>query len=520
MKLNYKRTILVGFAFFLISAFWQAYDTYIPLILNNKFGMSQFGSGVIMALDNIVAVVMLPIFGALSDKCTSRFGRRTPFVLIGTLCAVVALAGLTFTDSVQLKNIEKVSIVDDQTALYDIYDAKSDEKLKDPDGKEFVLAEHFSREEFAALRSTDDEITPAKNSGMSKMSNYTRFVVPARQAYVGDLTTKSPGTLILFIGVLLTLLVSMSSFRSPAVALMPDVTIKPLRSKGNAVINLMGAAGGCLILVIGILLKTGVPGNIMMSYYGVFALVATIMLISLAIFVFTVKEKQWASEMEADTAKFGIDENKSEESDKRKLSKKEFVSLLLLLASVFLWYFGYNAVISKYSVYAGIMLAKDYNLTMIVAQAAAIVSYIPVGIIASKIGRRKTILIGVALLTFAFAAARFMNAETPMLVVNLLFAIAGIAWATINVNSFPMVVELCTGGDVGKYTGYYYTASMAAQAITPMISGWIMDLMGLKTLFTYGAIFAGLAFVTMFFVKHGDVKPVAKQGLEALDVDD
>ncbi len=520
MKLNYKRTILVGFAFFLISAFWQAYDTYIPLILNNKFGMTQFGSGVIMALDNIVAVIMLPIFGAFSDKCSSRFGRRTPFVFLGTLCAVVALVGLTFIDGIQLKNIEKVSVVDDQAALYDIYDAKADMTLKDPDGIDFKLKDHFDRDQFAALRSTDPKIVPERNSGMSKMSNYTRYVVPARQSYVGDLTTNAPKTLIVFIGILLLLLLSMSSFRSPAVALMPDVTIKPLRSKGNAVINLMGAAGGCLVLVIGIILKTGAPENIMMKYTGVFAILAGIMLVSLAIFMFTVKENKWAKEMDAETAKLGIEDVDDNNSGSRKLSKNEIVSLFLLLASVFLWYFGYNAVTTKYSVYSGIILAKDHNTTMIVGQAAAIISYIPVGILASKIGRRKTILVGVALLAAAFAAARFMDAGTPVIVINLLFAMAGIAWATINVNSFPMVVEMCTGSDVGKYTGYYYTASMAAQAITPMFSGWIMDKLGLTTLFTYGAIFSGLAFVTMFFVRHGDVKPTSKRGLDALDVDD
>jgi MFS family permease len=140
--------------------------------------------------------------------------------------------------------------------------------------------------------------------------------------------------------------------------------------------------------------------------------------------------------------------------------------------------------------------------------------------VASKIGRKKTILAGVVMLTAAFAFASFMRSGSSVLLMNVLFALAGIGWATINVNSFPMVVEMSSGSDIGKYTGFYYTASMAAQIATPMVSGYLMDEMGMTVLFPYAAIFAGLAFVTMIFVKHGDAKPEAKLGLEALDLDD
>ena len=185
-----------------------------------------------------------------------------------------------------------------------------------------------------------------------------------------------------------------------------------------------------------------------------------------------------------------------------------------------LWFFGYNAVTSKYSVYASNILHKDYNLTLIIAQAAAIVAYLPVGIVSSKVGRKKAILAGVVMLTVAFGAAGFMRADSPTLLMNCLFALAGVAWATINVNSFPMVVEMCSGADVGKFTGFYYTASMAAQVATPMLSGYLMDRLGMTIIFPYAAIFVVLAFVTMLFVKHGDSKPIAKRGLEALDAGD
>ena len=179
-----------------------------------------------------------------------------------------------------------------------------------------------------------------------------------------------------------------------------------------------------------------------------------------------------------------------------------------------LWFFGYNAVTSKYSVYASNILHKDYNLTLIIAQAAAIVAYLPVGFVAGRIGRKKTILAGVVMLTVAFGVAGFLTADSPSALMNAMFALAGIAWATINVNSFPMVVELASGGDVGKYTGFYYTASMAAQVATPMVSGLLMDKFGMHVLFPYAAAFTGLAFVTMLFVRHGDSRdiPAEKAG--------
>ena len=195
-------------------------------------------------------------------------------------------------------------------------------------------------------------------------------------------------------------------------------------------------------------------------------------------------------------------------------------SLIFLLLSIVLWFFGYNAVTSKYSVYASNILHKDYNLTLMLAQAAAIVAYLPVGIVASKIGRKKTILGGVVMLAIAFGVAAFLNSESPTMLMNAMFCLAGIGWATINVNSFPMVVEMCSGSDVGRYTGFYYTASMAAQVITPMFSGFLMDKVGMTVLFPYAAIFVAGAFVTMLFVRHGDSRPIAAKGLEALDMDD
>ena len=520
MKLNYKRTICVGFAFFLICAFWQAYDTTIPLILTNKFGMSQGLSGVIMAMDNVLALFMLPIFGALSDRTHSRWGRRTPFIVAGTLVAVAAFVLLSTADNAQLKNLGDAARIDDPAALSVIYREEGEASLLTPDGERFVLKEKFTEAQFTAIRS---QVT----SGDKTVTNpdYTNYVVPARQAYARQMTRSLPGPMIRFVVLLLVVLLSMAVFRSPAVALMPDVTMKPLRSKANAVINLMGSFGGILVLALGIVFATSALRNSLMSYTGFFGVIALIMLAALAVFLLTVRENRFAEEMRADSRKFGIDEEEDEaeeaeaRGEKRRLSPAEKRSLLFLLASIVLWFFGYNAVTSKYSVYASNILHKDYNLTLIIAQAAAIISYLPVGIVASKVGRKKTILAGVVMLAVAFGAAAFLRDTSPTMVMNVLFALAGIGWATINVNSFPMVVEMASGADVGKYTGFYYTASMAAQVATPMVSGFLMDKLGMTVLFPYAAVFTVLAFITMLAVRHGDSRPEAKKGLEALDND-
>ncbi len=522
MKLNYKRTILVGFAFFLICTFWQAYDTIIPKILTDKFGMSQANSGVIMALDNILALFMLPLFGAISDKCKSRMGRRTPFILIGTIVAAAALMALSFADGMQLKNIEAVSAIDDPAALETLYDSVGGEKLEMPDGTEFVLNETFDRAGFASITSEIET-----DGATAANPDYTNYVVPARHAYAHAQTRANLLPLILFIAILLVALISMATFRSPAVALMPDVTIKPLRSKANAIINLMGTAGGILVLGMGIVFSTGAAKNALMPYTSFFAIVAGLMLAALLVFMLTVKEPQFVHEMEAESRKYHIDDLPEAEAvpggegAKRPLSKGERASLLLILASVVFWFMGYNAVTSKYSVYAGKVLNLDYNTTLLLANVAAVAAYLPVGMVASKIGRKKTILAGIVMLATSFGVASFLREGSSALVMNCMFALAGVGWATINVNSFPMVVELSRGGDVGKYTGFYYTASMAAQTITPYFSGLLMDKIGMTTLFPYATVFVAIAFGTMLFVKHGDNKPMQPSSkLEAFDVED
>ena len=439
MKLNTKRTVLVGFAFLSICAFWQMYDNLVPKILTETFGIGESISGVIMASDNVLALFLLPIFGGLSDKCTSRLGRRRPFILYGTLAAVVLMMGLP------------------------------------------LLTDSF-------------------------------HAAPA--------TWK----LVAFIISLGLLLIAMGIYRSPAVALMPDVTPKPLRSKANAIINLMGAIGGILYLIITTFLyKTS--GEVYVSYLPLFAIVGGIMLLALAIVMFCVNEPKLVAEQKRYEDAHPEDNLTEVTESGEALPADVKKSLSFLLVSIALWFIGYNGVTTWFSVYASNMWGMSLgqaNTCLTIATAGAIVSYIPVGNVASKIGRRKTIRFGTLLLSGSFAVAflytMLVGSFNPVLYV--LFILVGLAWAAINVNSLPMVVEMCKGSEVGKFTGLYYTFSMTAQIMTPIVAGWLLENVDYKTLFPYAAIFVFASFITMGFVRHGDNKVEAKKGLEAFDVDD
>ena len=439
MKLDTKRTVLLGFAFLSICAFWQMYDNLIPLILTNTFHLNETISGAIMAADNVLALVLLPLFGGISDRCKSRLGRRRPFILFGTIAAVVLMLGLP------------------------------------------LIADSY-------------------------------YAAPVA------------GKLAAFIGMLGLLLIAMGTYRSPAVALMPDVTPKPLRSKANAVINLMGALGGIVYLLITTFLyKT--KSDVYRSYFPLFAIVGGIMVGALLVVMFLVDEpKLVRRQQEYEMAH--PEDNLAEETESGEVLPKSVKrSLAFLLVSIALWFIAYNGVTTWFSVYAQKtwdMSLGQANTCVTIATAGAILSYIPVGNAASRIGRRKTIRFGTLVLGGSFFAAFlytiFAGGFSPLLYV--LFALVGFAWAAINVNSLPMVVEMCRGSEVGKFTGLYYTFSMAAQIVTPIVAGWLLRNVSYKTLFPYAAVFAFASFLTMGMVKHGDNKVQTKKGLEAFDIPD
>ncbi|TNF06599.1 MAG: MFS transporter [Bacillota bacterium] len=535
MKLDYKKTFYVGLAFFIITIFWQTYDSIITKILIDKFGLNQTWSGVVMALDNVLALFMLPLFGALSDKANHKLGRRTPYVIIGTVVAAFAFIGLSFMDNVQTTRIEN-----SEEKILERYDYISDEDYADL--KQTTGFWNFLLDDMM------DERTEAKNDGIitdTQFNDWKENVYDEMELIVDGSTTgtinqidisyldgyyhnylsslawqitaANPINFIVFVGVLLIALVAMSIFRSPAVSLMPDVTMKPLRSKANAIINLMGAAAGVTSLVL--LTVFGLGGKSYVHYTMAFVSVGIIMLIVLVIFLWKVKEPKMVTERQEDDIKFGLSEDEEDVHDMADLPKDKKLSLYLILFSVFLWFMGYNAVMTKVSDYAPkILQLPSFTLPLLVANVTAIIAFIPIGILSTKFGRRKTILAGIILLALCFGSVFFLTKDTGWLMF-IIFGLTGIGWATINVNSYPMVVELAKGSNVGKYTGYYYSFSMAAQILTPILSGFLMDQIHQKVLFPYATVFVALAFITMFFTKHGDSKAEKKGVLESFDVD-
>ena len=407
MKLDIRKTVFVGIAFMTISAFWQLYDFAVPLMLYKEFKIPDTYSGVIMSLDNVLALFLLPFFGALSDNTQTKFGKRMPYITVGTIA--VALGMLLLPYSVVKDNV------------------------------------------------------------------------------------------ILLVVSLAVVLIFMSVYRSPAVALMPDVTMKPLRSKGNAVINLMGAIGGMITLA-------GLPlfDPIKVGYFPIFLMISGLMLAGLVIMLATVKENKCGEEMRHATEEFHVVEIE-EDPVTHELPKEVKRSLVFILLSIAFWYMGYNAVTTAFSRYATIQIGltgAQASLILLVANVGAIISFIPIGIFSSKVGRKKTILLGVIMLAIVFLTATFYTQFTPLIYLNFIFA--GIAWAAINVNSLPMVLEMADSGNVGKYTGLYYTFSMSAQIVTPILSGLLFDLISYKVLFPYATFFVVLALITMMNVKHGD----------------
>ena len=438
LKLNNKRTILVGLAFLSISAFWQMYDSVMTLILTGTFQLNETVSGAIMAADNVLALFLLPLFGAISDRTETRIGRRMPFILGGTAAAAVLMNLLPMLDN--------------------------------------QYANH-----------------------------------------------PSPATLAGFVAVLALLLVAMGTYRSPAVALMPDVTPKPLRSKGNAIINLMGAVGGILYLAVAAVMypTSRTEGAVHVDYQPLFLVVSLIMAAAVVVLFLTVREPKLAVEnRRLGGAPPEWDLAEDDGSGHETLPAPVKRSLGFLLVSISLWFIAYNGVTTWFTRYVSEVMGEGLggaSTCLLVATAGAIVSYIPVGAATSRFGRKKTILFGVALLAVCFLLGFVLTTVYSSIqpIMYLVFALVGLAWAAINVNSLPMVVEMCRGSDIGKFTGYYYTFSMAPQVVPPTAAGALISAVGYRVLFPYAACFAALAFVTMCFVRHGDVKAAGKRGLDA-----
>ena len=621
LKLDYAQTFKVGFAFAIIMIFWTAYDFVVPLLLEHAYGLSNTVRGLIMGLDNLLSLFMLPLFGKISDnakgKLVKKWGRRTPFIVIGTIASVILMVFVPVSTlgqqekAMDIENDIRAQLNDDDFMTEHLTEFW--EKGGNYADRDYMAINEIDREQFLAIR-YDGKFTATKAFlGMLGATtykydgvevsldaavpadlaytlydwngdgtftyddirisneNYEKFAATGMNTWISDQiydqatnTAEGHKSIAIYMVILLLVLIAMATFRSPAVALMPDVTPKPLRSQGNAVINLCGGVGGAIAFLI---YTVVLFGERLENYVIIFSSVAAGMLLLLAGFLAFVREKKMVDRCHEICKEYGItDEDEaaaeraedaaaagenvladesvaSEKADispevleaakaktrklrspkewweaKPKSEQAKFISFLLILGSIFMWFMGYNAVSSNLSVYTTKALNLDAGVASIISgvcMGISAIAFIPVGYMAAKLGRRKTIMIGLAmaivsfLLIFAFVKPD-SNAIKPAVLFALFYLIAGFGLIIINVNTLPMVVELSTDATVGQYTGYYYVATMSAQAVTPMFAGMVMDAFEDKGLFIYSAIFIALSIILMAFVKHGDSKPVGK----------
>ena len=638
LRLDYKQTFKVGFAFAIIMIFWTAYDFVVPLLLEHAYGLSNAVRGLIMGLDNLLSLFMLPLFGKISDnakgKLVRKWGRRTPFIVFGTLASVILMVFVPVSTlgqqqkAIDIENGIRAQLNDDAfmserlEEFWELGGNYCDRAYVQGDfGNIGSSSEGITYEEYLRIRydanfsstkailgmlgaethtyngeevALDDPVAAGisgydwDNDGVitygdikTGNDNYTKYVESGMSTYISETvyreatdTADGHTSLAVYMVILLLVLIAMATFRSPAVALMPDVTPKPLRSPANAVINLCGGIGGAIAFLI---YTVVLFGERLENYVIIFASVAAGMLLLLAGYLAFVREKKMVERCHEICKEYGIEDDEEEtaavaispdesvvDSDEvmvarhsggngaeasvaeqpvsdetlefakaktRKLrspkewweakSKEERArlrSFLLILASIFMWFMGYNSISSNLSIYTTKALGLDAGIASIISGVSmgfSAIAFIPVGYMAAKLGRRKTIMIGLGMAVVAFVLVFACvypnsNAAIPAALFALFYLIAGFGLIIINVNTLPMVVELSTEATVGQYTGYYYVATMSAQAITPMLAGLVMDHISNRGLFIYGAIFVALAIVFMIFVKHGDSKPVGK----------
>lgn len=631
LKLNYPQTFKVGLAFAIIMLFWTAYDFVIPLLLEEAYGLPSWARGIIMGLDNLLSLFMLPFFGKLSDnahgKLAKKWGRRTPFIVIGTVCAVVLMVFVPVVTLQQQAKAENLTAqiqveLQDETTLENLLGEWWDNSENRVSGSAnycdltYVRDQnHLTREDFVSIRNYSkltskkailnmigeetwywdgveinlDDVCEetGKTYAEMKTSNedYKKYVATGVNNYTSnrihqEITKTSEGikSLVVYMVILLLVLIAMATFRSPAVALMPDVTPKPLRSQANAIINLCGGVGGAIAFLIYTIVLFGTR---LENYVIIFGSIAAGMLLLLAAFLALVNERKLVAKCQEICKEYEIDDfAEGENSEAEKFAEElihegdaeynldskpdgevqeaineeiapetlEFAqqvvantkkkhtspkawwgaksddekgklkSFILILASIFMWFMGYNAVSSNLSIYTTKALNLSAGVASIisgVSMGVSAIAFIPVGYMAAKIGRRKSIMIGFAMAVVSFilifaAVAPNNQAWIPSVLFSVFYLIAGFGLIIANVNTFPMVTELSTAETVGQYTGYYYMATMSAQAITPAIGGAIMDAGGNKFLFLYSAVCVVIAIVLMLFVKHGDSQITAK----------
>ena len=466
LKLNYGKTILMGFAFMASSVAWGMYNSKVPLILDKILGHTAWINewsaslsshpflqkfleaqgetglslvplfiGIIMTFDNIFGVIFQPAFGKLSDHTHSRFGKRKPFIMFGA-----PLSALLFILIPRMETLPALMVV-----------------------------------------------------------------------------------IILFVFV-------MSLWRAPCVALMPDLTPPALRSEGNAVINLVGAIGTVIAflasgIVCAITHYTPVDEKDTSYFPKAFLLAAIVMVVCTLVVTFFVKEPDSRlrtdaeRNQDADAKARRLAEKQAQKAEKEalkaiKLTKGERTSLILMLGSLFFLFCGANSIETYFTLFATTVLKmpeKNAGYLLIIFAVSMGLGAVPAGFLGKKLGRKKTIIIGLSVFIAAFAAYLVVKANTgvpPMSLVYVALVLGGLSNMLITVNTLPLVLEIGGIQKVGTFTGYYYTATFSAQIATPIVYGIVrMFTSSYESLFVYCPICFALSLLCVLFVRHGEAIP-------------
>lgn len=319
------------------------------------------------------------------------------------------------------------------------------------------------------------------------------------------------GSIWLLIVNIFAVLVSMNIYRSPCVALMPDITPRALRSKGNSIINIMGGVG----IAIG---YTSVIFFSRSSNYVPFLLVAVVMFLALAFLIVFVKENRFVADYQRELAEHGLStqEEAKEEELTGVAAQTNRRNVYLILLVVFFVYMANNAVETFMSIYSEVVFANATSLPLNMNPGALVIlpfglaSFIfavPAAFLADRVGRKFTVVIGASLMTATYLGLAILGfVDDFSLWLLAVFFMGGAGFSLIIVNIYPMVLENCAADTVGRYTGYYYTASMLAQSISPALAGLFMSGLvfgNVRVLFPYALLSMGAALVTLLFIRKG-----------------
>ncbi|HKL74214.1 MAG TPA: MFS transporter [Clostridia bacterium] len=580
LKLNYPRTIKVGLGFCVVMIFWTVYNFVVPLLLEQAFGFTNTIRNIIVGIASAFCIFLLPFFGKKSDKCKSKWGRRSPFIVIGTAITIVAMILIPLSVHSQLQKSAETRDV------YKDFFMVSDSSVLTPDGtstREELLGTWWDSAEKGDYSFVDkftyNKLITKFSSSESARANYVKMYNPTidnndpgfmglggspteyylYETYLdGDnnlVTATEPtrisgeefktlndnygnylkfgadtytskavnskmqvGSLIFFIIALLIIIISQTVIRTPAVSLMPDTTPSPLRSPGNAMINLIGGVGGAVgFLIYTVTFMYEDKLSLSSQYWIIFGAMSIALAVVLVLFILLVKEKKWVKENQIVCEQYGLEtgNEKKEETDLKvnffqEYGKPKIASFFLILGSIFLWFIGYYAISTNLAIYCVKILELGAGLASIVSGASMLVAaigFIPVGILARKIGRRWSIILGFVLAVVSFILVGIFVTPTSsgkMVIFTLCYLISGFGLIFANVNTLPMVLELSSPKDVGKFTGYYYMATMTAQTLGPIFGGLVMDYISSRGIFFFSAICIAIGAILMLFVKHGE----------------